>query len=130
MQLNHGRLAQRKAKRGRPRCKSAPASINLSLVQKSHQKCWSNENMIAALEDVKKGTPVLCAALMYGIPRQPATLYDRVSGRVKHGTLPGPKPYLSKCEENELTEFIVSVAEQGYGKTRQGIVENCAHGKV
>ena len=130
MHLNRGRLPQRKAKQGRPRCKSAPASINVSLVQKSRRKRWSNENMIAALEAVKNGTPVLRAALMYKIPRQ--TLYDRVSGRVKHGTLPGPKPYLSKREESELAEFIVSVAEKGYGKTRQqikGIAENCAHEK-
>ena len=46
--------------------------------------------MIAALEAVKKGTPILCAVLIYEIPRQ--TLYYRVSGRVKHGMLQGPKP--------------------------------------
>ena len=52
-------------------------------------------------------------------------LYDRVSGRVKHRTLPGPKPYLSKCEESELAELIVSVAEKGYGKTRQQTKGSC-----
>ena len=86
--------------------------------------------MIAVLEAVKQGTPVLRAALMYEISKQ--TLYDRVNGRVKHGTLPGPKPYLSKREESKLAEFIVSVAAKGYGKTRQqikGIAENCAHEK-
>ena len=44
----------------------------------------------------------------------------------------GQNPYLSKCEENELAELIVSVAEKGYGKTRQqtkGIAENYAHGE-
>ena len=131
MQSNRGRLPQNRAKkRGRPRCHSAPAIINSTIVHKARRKRWSNENMIAALEAVKKGTPVLRAALMYEIPKQ--TLYDRVNGRVKHGTLPGPKPYLSKREESELAEFIVSVAAKGYGKTRQqikGIAENCAHEK-
>ena len=46
--------------------------------------------MIAALEAVNKGTPILRAVLIYEIPRQ--TLYYWVSGHVKHGMLQGSKP--------------------------------------
>ena len=37
------------------------------------------------------------------MPRQ--TLHDQISGRVKHGTNPGPQPYLSKAEEKDLVDF-------------------------
>ena len=51
------------------------------------------------------------------MPRQ--TLGDRVSGKVVHGTKPGPKPFLTSVEENELSNFLVDVAKAGYGKTRK-----------
>ena len=73
--------------------------------------------MQAALNAVKSGTPVLRAAKEHGIPRQ--TLNDRVSGRVVHGTKPGPRPYLSSQEEKELSNF--DVAKAGYGKSRRQI---------
>lgn len=55
------------------------------------------------------------------MPRQ--TLRDRVSGRVTHGTKPGPKPYLSSVEEHKLGNFLVDVAKAGYGKSRKQIKE-------
>ena len=69
-----------------------------SLIEEaSKEKQWSNESMLAALEVVKSGTPVLQAARENGVPRQ--TLDDRVSGRTVHGVKPGPRPYLSPPEE-------------------------------
>ena len=60
-------------------------------------------------------------------------LYNRVKGRVIHDLYQDLHDhYLSKREESELAEFIVSVAEKGYGKTRQqikGIVEKRDHEK-
>ena len=49
------------------------------------------------------------------------TLYDRIVGNVCHGTNPGPRPYLSKCEEKYLSDFLVEVAKAGYGKSRQQV---------
>ena len=49
------------------------------------------------------------------------TLYDRIVGNVCHGTNPGPRPYLSKCEEKDLSDFLVEVAKAGYGKSRQQV---------
>ena len=52
---------------------------------------------MAAIQSVHDGT------LIYKVHRVPrSTLHDRISGKVKHGTNPGPKPYLSTVEEIEL----------------------------
>ena len=78
--------------------------------------------MVAAIDTVKDGTMgVLRAAKQYGVPRQ--TLGDRVSGKVIHGTNPGPNPFLTAGEEKELSSFLVDVAKAGYGKTRKRIMD-------
>ena len=56
---------------------------------------------------------------MYGIPR--STLHDHVSGRVTHSK-PGPEPYLSLEEEEELANFLLKCARIGYPKTRQQVL--------
>ena len=121
--------ASKKKKPGRPRSKSAPPAI-LSSPKKRKRKQWTNEAMLSALEAVKTGEPILRAARIYGVPR--ATLQDRIHGRVTHGTNPGPKPYLSRLEEKELSNFVVDVAKAGYGETRKEIIsiaENVASEK-
>ena len=61
------------------------------------------EDAIAA---VKNGQmKVIRAAKVYSVPQ--STLHDLVSGKVKHGDKPGPKPYLSSTEEKELADFLV-----------------------
>ena len=83
--------------------------------------------MLAALKAVEEGQLVNQVARDHGIPK--TTLKDRVSGRVTHGTNPGPTPYLSTVEEDELGHFLRSCAEVGYGKTRRdamGIAESVA----
>ena len=78
--------------------------------------------MVAAIDAVKDGTMgVLCAAKQYGVPQQ--TLGDQVSGKVIHGTNPGPKPFLTAVEEKELSSFLVDIAKAGYGKTRKQIMD-------
>jgi len=94
--------------RGRPRSISAPAVITDIRVKKK-RKQWSEESMQAAMEAVKNGTPVFRAAREHDVPRQ--TLNDRMTGRVVHGTKPGPQPYLSSREESELASFLVDVAK-------------------
>ena len=55
------------------------------------------------------------ATAMHGVPL--STLKDGLSGRMVHGQKPGPKPYLNKQEERELTDHLVLAAKVGYGKT-------------
>ena len=83
------------------------------------RKQWSEEQMLAAIEDVADGVPQNRAADLHGVPR--TTLKDRVSGRVLHGTKPGPIPYLSSNEESELASFLIDAAKIGYGRTRRDV---------
>ena len=75
--------------------------------------------MVSAMEEAERGMPVKRAARLFGVPR--STLRDRVAGNVKHGTNPGPVPYLTNAEEAELAGFLVDVAKAGYGKSRRDI---------
>ncbi len=59
------------------------------------------------------------AADIHGVPR--STLKDRLSGRVIHGTNPGPRPYLTKDEESELSDHLLTASSIGYGKTRRDV---------
>ena len=44
-----------------------------------------------------------------------------VSNTMKHGTKPGPKPYLTVEEEAELTSHLLQAADIGFGKTRRDV---------
>ena len=60
------------------------------------------------------------------------TLYDKHTGRVVHGTNPGPQPYLNKAKKAKLHDFVVVMGQIGYVKTRRqikDIVEAVAHDK-
>ena len=59
-------------------------------------------------------------ALEHGIPK--TTLKDRISGKVKHGTNPGPSSFLTREEENELTSFLTKACKMGQGKTKQEVL--------
>ena len=109
---------RRRPGRPRKRSRSAPATIDCS-TSKTKRKQWSNESMEEAIEAVRQGSSVQRAAITHGVPRQ--TLYDRISGRVKHGTNPGPKPFLSQVEEKDLAEFLEETSKAGYGKSRQQV---------
>ena len=72
--------------------------------------------MLAAMTAVMGGTSIKMAAEEHGVPV--STLRDRISGRVVHGTRPGPRSYLSTTEEAELCLFLKSCSNMGYGRTR------------
>lgn len=55
----------------------------------------------------------------HGVPA--SSLKDRLSGRVIHGTKPGPVPYLSSKEEEELAVYLVEASKLGYGKARHQV---------
>ena len=68
--------------------------------------------MLRAIEAVKNGEMGQNrAALEFGVPH--TTLKDRLPGRVVHGTNIGPKPYLSKEEAKELTDFFDYLLKNG-----------------
>ena len=109
-----------RTKRWRKRSKSTPPALRS---RSTRPKQWTEEQMARALAAASEGMPANRAAAMYGVPK--STLKDRISGRVVPGRNPGPRPYLDPDEERELTDFLVSSAECGYGKTRR---DHCGEG--
>lgn len=73
----------------------------------------------------------LCrAATEYGIPK--STLGDRVAGRVQHGSKSGWSPYLTREEEEELVNYLMTCANIRFPKRRDdviGIVRNTLQNK-
>ena len=84
--------------------------------------------MLGAMAAVQnKGSSINRSAKLFGVPL--STLKDRLSGRVVHGVKPGPVPYLSPEEEDEVVDYVLDACAIGYGKTRRQlkcIVENVA----
>ena len=82
--------------------------------------------MLKAIEAVHSGAMgANKAARTYGVP--PSTLKDRLSGRVKHGANPGPLPYLTSDEEDELATFLIRASEVGSGKTKREVIVIVQH---
>ena len=59
------------------------------------------------------------AARDHGVPV--TTLKNRLSGRVVHGTNPGPAPYLNTREDDKFVEYLSEANKMGYGKTRRQV---------
>ena len=76
--------------------------------------------MVAGLDAVNKGLAVKKAATQFGVPWM--TIQDHLRGQVEHRKNPGPKPYIVPDEEKELQQFLVNVAQAGYGKTCQQVM--------
>lgn len=95
------------------------------------RKKWTDEQMKAAMKSViDDSLSANRAADLHGVPR--STLKDRLSGRVIHGTKPGPKPYLTVDEEAELSQHLLQASAMGLGKTRRDVkclVEVCVRKK-
>ena len=111
-----------KKKKGFRRSPLAPAGSNSIRKPQRPQrrKQWTAEQMDDALYSViHGGLSGNKAADLHGVPR--STLKDRLSGRVKHGTKSGPKPYLTVEEEAELTSHLIQAADIGFGKTRRDV---------
>ena len=69
---------------------------------------------------IDDNVPIREAAVQCGVPR--STLQDRIHGRVLPGSVSGPKPYLTRNEENELVNFLVKSAAIGYARTRNEVI--------
>ena len=50
--------------------------------------------------------------------------------RVSLGVNPGPKPCLCKCEEKDLSNFLVQASKVGYGKSRQQVKALAANAAI
>ena len=83
---------------------------------KEKHKQWREEDMILAMEAVSQGTAVSTAAKAFNVPQK--TLDDRVKGRIKHGTKPGPDTVLTEEEEAAFMSYLVYMDQRGFPLTR------------
>jgi len=83
------------------------------------RKQWTEQQMLSAMESATRMSANKAAA-KHGVP--PSILKDWVSGRVKHGTKPGPAPYLNQQEEKALTDHLILSAHAGFGKTCRDVM--------
>ena len=98
------------------RSSSAPAVLRTPTKRSSKRKVWTDDQMRAAIDAVKSGSRINCAAPDHGVP--PSILKDKISRRVVYSTKPGPSSYLSDKEEKDLG----GCAAVGYGKTRRDVM--------
>ena len=68
---------------------------------------------------IDKNTPISRASKMHCVLK--STLHDCISGNVLHGDKPGPDPLWSPAEEEKLSNFLIELAQAGYGKTRKEV---------
>ena len=76
--------------------------------------------MEAAVRAVQEGETVSRAARDHGVPK--TTLFNRISGKVTHGTKPGPRPYLNYKGKLALGMYLKHCARVGYGMTRRDVL--------
>ena len=77
-------------------------------------------DMQKAVKAVEEGVSIRVAADKYSVPR--SSLHNRVSGKVGFQSCPGPSPYLSFEEEEELASFLIQVTKLGYPHTRKQVL--------
>ena len=86
------------------------------------RRAWSQEDLLKAISEVSDGkASIRYAASKYSIPR--STLQYHVLQKAQVGDRPGPDPYLTKDEEEELVQWAFKMSEIGYGQTSVHICE-------
>ncbi len=81
---------------------------------------WEDTNLLNAVTAVDQGLSLRQAAEIYRVPK--STLHDHVSGKIAFGSRPGPDPYLSTEEEEELASFLLQTAKIGYPHTKRQVL--------
>ena len=97
-----------------------PDPINLVglKVMATKRKLWSQESMEAATKSIiDNGKELRQAARLYNVPVE--TLRRRVTGAVPLGCHPGPHTVLSEEKESRIVEYVVNMADMGFGLTRE-----------
>ena len=81
------------------------------------RKQWSAQSMEIAVASVREGTIGLReAARMYNLPVE--SLRRRVHDIVAIDCRPGPSTVLAKEEEDRLYQYLLEMADMGYGLNR------------
>ena len=85
------------------------------------RKQWSPESMEAAVNSVRdESTSLREAARLYNVPVE--TLRRRVTGIVEMNCKPGPPTILTSEEEDLLAQYLVDIADMGFGLSREDVM--------
>ena len=76
--------------------------------------------MTSAVVACSEGMPIRESARNYNVPA--STLFRRVRGIVVMGCKPGPNPVLSTPIEDKLSNYLVEMADMGFGFSRQEVM--------
>lgn len=84
------------------------------------RKLWSLKSMEEAVRCVNEGKGLREAARMHGVPVE--TLRRRVIGCVSLDCRPGPPTMFTREEEDNICEYLIAMADMGYGLTREMVM--------
>ncbi|XP_030834211.1 uncharacterized protein LOC105440922 [Strongylocentrotus purpuratus] len=83
-------------------------------------KNWKQEDVNNALRRVDLGElSIREAATEYGVPK--STLHDKLSHKSPFVSKQGPKPYLTRAEEEVICTWAIQMARIGMGQTKDDI---------
>ena len=99
---------------------SRPTHSSVCTDPRGSYHVWDDSTLVKAIEAKHSGLSYRRAAGMYGIPT--STLFDHITGKVEVGARPGPKPYLTNEEEEEVASFLVQTAKIGYPHTKSQVL--------
>ena len=86
-----------------------------------HNGCDLSNLFVKAMNDVRVGGPsIRKSAKKWGIKR--TTLQDRLSGLVEMNRRRGPPPILTMQEENQFTDWLIVMANQGFGVSKESLL--------
>ena len=87
-----------------------------------HNGCDPSNLFVNAMNDVRVGgLSIRKSAKKWGIKR--TTLQDRLSGRVEINRRSGPPPILTKQEENQFTDWLIVMANRGFGVSKECLLK-------
>ncbi|GBN26182.1 hypothetical protein AVEN_138227-1 [Araneus ventricosus] len=88
------------------------------------EKHFSEDNLIAAINEVEKGHSIRSVAKKYSIAR--ATLQWKLKGEVVLATKKGPNPIFNKEQESSISFWIASMANAGFPITKEILMHSVA----
>ena len=82
---------------------------------------YTEHALSSALKAIDEGKSYRTVSEMYVIPTM--ILHDHYNGpKVQFGSKPGPNPYLSFEEEEELASFLINAARIGFPHTKKEVL--------
>ena len=80
-----------------------------------------SEKFLNAMKDVRGGMSTRKAAQKWELKKW--TLHDRLNGSVNFDRRKGPSPVLTKAKENQFADWLIELANRGFGLSKDGFLK-------